>query len=271
MQTEKHRQSGCFIMNIFVKKPRLSSYRKIENPLDRFPSWQTFNQIDKERARALFDYRDGKLYWRNMVGRRRPEAGSELMRKTTGGDPVWVISLGSRQEVRRYMRCYLVWNWHYGKTDRILRPLDGDHLNDRIGNIGFAGPLPQEEMPAPAPQPLESKYGVNCPCCGSGVQVMTADLATQVYGITEQQARILRAIWSGKGKPVHMERVFSEMYADDPDGGPTQEKMYLAFKVAMSHLRTKLEGSGISVETVGYRQGYRLILGDRATSPDSPA
>jgi hypothetical protein len=208
-----------------------------------------------------------------MVGRRRPEAGSELMRKTTGGDPVWVISLGSRQEVRRYMRCYLVWNWHYGKTERILRPLDGDHLNDCIGNIGFAGPLPQEEMPepAPAPQPLESKYGVNCPCCGAGVQVMTADLATQVYGITEQQARILRAIWSGKGKPVHMERVFSEMYADDPDGGPTQEKMYLAFKVAMSHLRTKLEGSGISVETVGYRQGYRLILGDRATSSDSPA
>lgn len=262
-------------MNIFIKKPQFTSYRNKANPEDRFPSWQSFAQIDKERAQALFDYRDGRLFWRSMVGRRRPEAGSELMRKTTGGDPVWVISLGSRHEIRRYMRSYLVWNWHYGRTDRILRPLDGVHLNDRIDNIAFGGPLPVQESiapaPAPAPHLAESRYGVNCPCCGAGVQVMTADLAIQVYGISDQQARILRAIWGGKGKPVQMERVFSEMYADDPDGGPTHEKMYLAFKVAMSHLRTKLEGSGIAVETVGYRQGYRLVLGDRATSSHGTA
>jgi hypothetical protein len=54
------------------------------------------------------------------------------------------------------------------------------------------------------------------------------------------------------------------MYVDDPDGGPTPTKMYLAFKVALCHLREKLAGSGIGIENVGYRQGYRLVLGQKS-------
>ncbi len=56
------------------------------------------------------------------------------------------------------------------------------------------------------------------------------------------------------------ERVFDVMYEDDPDGGPGQAKMYRAFKVALCHLRKKLKGSGIGIENVGYRAGYRLIM-----------
>jgi hypothetical protein len=40
--------------------------------------------------------------------------------------------------------------------------------------------------------------------------------------------------------------------------------MYLAFKVALCHLREKLAGSGIGIENVGYRQGYRLVLGQKS-------
>jgi len=80
------------------------------------------------------------------------------------------------------------------------------------------------------------------------------------YGITPHEARILRAIWRGKGHPVKTERIFDAMYADDPDGGPSPTRMYLSFKVALCHMRKKLAGSGIAIETVGYRRGYRLVI-----------
>jgi hypothetical protein len=50
------------------------------------------------------------------------------------------------------------------------------------------------------------------------------------------------------------------MYADDPDGGPSPSKMYAAFKVALSRLRAKIQGSGAGIENCGYGQGYRLVL-----------
>jgi hypothetical protein len=36
--------------------------------------------------------------------------------------------------------------------------------------------------------------------------------------------------------------------------------MYLAFKVGLCHLRGRLKGSGVQIETVGNRRGYQLIL-----------
>jgi len=246
-------------MNVAVQKKQYTAISPSESAV--YCNSPFLDQISKEQAQYLFAYDDGRLVWRSKERRKRDDAGYEYYRKSSGQDPVWVVLLGPRGGQRLYMRRYLVWNWHYGHTDHELIPLDGNHLNDRIENIGFAGPLSKEEAaPSPAPAEQETKFGVHCPCCGGGVQVMSADLAVQVYGIPDQQARILRAVWSGKGAPAQMERVFAEMYSDDPDGGPTQDKMYKAFKVAFSHLRDKLKDSGIAIETVGYRQGYRLIL-----------
>lgn len=225
-------------------------------------------QLDRETVRGLFDYENGRLIWKSRERRKRDDAGYEYYRKRTGLDPVWVVMIGPRGGQRFYLRRYLVWNWHYGPTDRELIPNDGNALNDRIENIGFGGVLPEETQytaKAPAENAVysdntPSPYGAKCPCCGGAIKTMTADLAVQAFGITDQEARVLRAIWSGNGAPVRMERVFHEMYADDPDGGPPHSKMYDAFKWALSHLRKKLAGSGIQLETVGYRQGYRLIL-----------
>lgn len=225
-------------------------------------------QIDRDAARALFDYEDGRLVWKSRERRKNDEAGYEYYRKKTGLDPVWVVMLGPRGGQRFYLRRYLVWNYFYGVTDRELIPNDGNSLNDRIENIGFGGKLPTETQytakadggNAVYSETRPSRYGATCPCCGAGIDTMTADLAVQTYGITEQEARVLRAIWSGNGGPVRMDRVFFEMYSDDPDGGPPHTQMYNAFKVALSHLRSKLDGSGIKIETVGYRQGYRLLL-----------
>jgi len=99
-----------------------------------------------------------------------------------------------------------------------------------------------------------------CPCCGQAVEVPTIEIIVENYGVTDFEARILRAIWRGKGLPVQTERIFDAMYADDPDGGPSRTKMYDAFKVALCRLRKRIEGSGVSVENVGYRRGYRLMM-----------
>lgn len=105
-----------------------------------------------------------------------------------------------------------------------------------------------------------------CPCCAQVVLAPTLEMVVDRCDLTPLEGKILSAIWKGRGMPVMTARVFDFMYADDPDGGPEENRAYLAFKVSLCHLRKKLAGSGVGVENVGYRQGYRLVLGERAAA-----
>jgi len=102
---------------------------------------------------------------------------------------------------------------------------------------------------------------INCPCCNQYVPVPSIEIVVDRYKIAPQEARVLSAVWRGKGMPVSTERIFGAMYIDDPNGGPDVRRMYSAFKWALCNLRKRLDGSGISIENAGYRRGYRLILG----------
>lgn len=113
---------------------------------------------------------------------------------------------------------------------------------------------------APATAPLAITKPLLCPCCKQPVTTPQPEIVIDRYGLTPMEGRIFQAVWKGKGLPVITERIFTAMYIDDPDGGPTPDRMYLAFKVALCHLRQKLEGSGIGIANVGYRRGYRLVL-----------
>lgn len=106
-------------------------------------------------------------------------------------------------------------------------------------------------MPMPA---------IECPCCRQPVSSPSLDIVVSNYSIRPLEARVLRAIWNGKGMPVQTERIFDVMYEDDPDGGPSYASMYSSFKVALCRLRSRLEGSGVGIETVGYRRGYKLVM-----------
>lgn len=101
---------------------------------------------------------------------------------------------------------------------------------------------------------------IACPCCSQLVNVPPLEIVIDHYGLTPLQGRILGAVWRGKGYAVETERIFDAMYVDDPDGGPSPGKMYSAFKVALCRLRARLQGSGIDVENVGYRRGFRLVV-----------
>jgi len=114
--------------------------------------------------------------------------------------------------------------------------------------------------PSAAPAPLTIVRPLLCPCCKQPVTTPQPEIVIDHFGLTPMEGRIFQAVWKGKGMPVITERIFTAMYIDDPDGGPSPDKMYLAFKVALCHLRQKLEGSGIGIANVGYRRGYRLVL-----------
>lgn len=110
---------------------------------------------------------------------------------------------------------------------------------------------------------LHVAVAVPCPCCRQPVGVPTLEIIVDHYRVSPQEARILGAIWKGRGLPVPTTRIFDAMYVDDPDGGPSPTRMYSAFKVALSHLRSRLQGSGVSIENAGYGRGYRIVMGGK--------
>jgi DNA-binding response OmpR family regulator len=121
--------------------------------------------------------------------------------------------------------------------------------------------LPTIAAPSPTVRKKLGGKQIECPCCNQPVSTPTVDVVIDRFGITDREARILRAIWRGGGRPVKTERIYQAMYEDDPSGGPGPEKMYLSFKVALCHIRKKLLNSGISIVTVGYRKGYAIRIG----------
>lgn len=105
--------------------------------------------------------------------------------------------------------------------------------------------------------------GVTCPCCGASVETPSLELLIDALSISKDQEAVLSAIWRGKGMAVPTQRIFDAMYADDPDGGPSPERMYNALKLRLNKLREKLKGTGIGIEAVGYRRGYRIVMEGR--------
>lgn len=102
--------------------------------------------------------------------------------------------------------------------------------------------------------------GIPCPCCNQTVGIPSLEMIIEHYKISEYQSRILRAVWKAKGRTVPTQRIFDAMYVDDPDGGPPEGEMYKSFKAALFLLRQRLDGSGVGIESVGYRRGYRLTI-----------
>ncbi|WP_197077510.1 HNH endonuclease [Hyphomicrobium sp. 99] len=208
------------------------------------------NQILKEEARRLLDYRDGMLYWQHSASGQRNGGRAITWRKSQEGRKKPFVRLGGSF----FSAHYLVWNWHHGITRNMIRFADGNSDNFRIENLVEA----RAEILATLLRPVKH----SCPCCEQSVPQPTVDIIAHAAGLSPLQESILRAVWSGKGRAVQPETIFNEMYADDPDGGPSASKMYAAFKVALCHLREKLVGTGVSIENVGYRQGYRLVMNE---------
>lgn len=247
-------------------------------------------QLSQEDAQALFDYRNGRLYWRHVSsGHRRDRCAIRIKNRREpkrGRTPELysVITVGDLE----YQAHYIVWNWHMGVTDKAVVFKDGDKTNCDFRNLaeaprgiqkiigvksGATDWTPGEEFIAGQSGAIqvsahdnfiEGQSGaVNANCCPTCAQTVTAptyDFIVRHLNLQPLHARILKAVWDGKGHPVMPGRIFDYMYEDDIDGGPSDAMMYSNFKVALCRLRARLEGSGVGIENAGYRAGYRLVL-----------
>jgi hypothetical protein len=134
-----------------------------------------------------------------------------------------------------------------------------------------AAPVPSgrrvaRRLPLPAPPTkiprLKSFTPIECPMCKRRTNTPEIDIVIEHYRVPPCEENVLRAVWKGKGRAVQTEQIFCAMYANDLDGGPSPDAMYRAFKALLHSLRVRLAGSGITVENVGYRRGYRLVVGE---------
>jgi hypothetical protein len=123
----------------------------------------------------------------------------------------------------------------------------------------FGLPVPPTRMPR-----LKAFAPIECPMCKRRTNVPEIDIVIEHYRVPPAEERVLRAVWRGKGRAVQTEQIFCAMYADDPDGGPSPERMYRAFKALLHNLRVRLAGSGVTIENAGYRMGYRVVIGANA-------
>ena len=206
------------------------------------------NQMTMQEARRLLDYRDGDLYWRQAGSGRRTDLRATVRSAVRSADRVQ-INIGGGMKLDAH---YAVWNWHHGITRHQIVFANGDRSDIRIENL-------REIEKVIGPQ--SARKPMMCPCCSQSVPVPTAYVVAVNCDLKPMEARVLEAIWEGGGLPVHTEKIFDRMYADDPDGGPAPARMYSTLKESMVGLRKKLAGSGVGIETVGYRAGWRLVLG----------
>jgi hypothetical protein len=226
-------------------------------------------QMSYERARSLFDYRDGELFWKRMESGRR----ADLRASTVWSNGQKVIRVSGKTHSEHY----LIWNWHFGETEHAITFRDGDRMNTRIENlmqvpksISYTRKehrrIPRADILPPQPQFIANNIAltdlrIDCPCCGQSVAGIPYHLLAMKYDLQPMEERVLKAVWDGGGRPVFAEKIFDEMYVDDPDGGPPVNRMYATMKECMSRIKSKMRGSGVTIENVGYRAGFRIVLG----------
>ncbi|WP_245309166.1 hypothetical protein [Bradyrhizobium retamae] len=82
----------------------------------------------------------------------------------------------------------------------------------------------------------------------------TVDMVVDILRIPALQARMLGAVWKGKGHPVSTEAIIAAMdRATD-----VKAHTYDDFKFSLCHLRKRLKRVGIAIPNAGYAQGYYL-------------
>lgn len=103
---------------------------------------------------------------------------------------------------------------------------------------------------------------IKCPCCSSPTKSPSLEMIIDLYRLSPMESAVLTAVWRGRGYEVSAPAIFNVMYADDPDGGPSDSKMYSSLKFVMHKLRKKLSQSGIKINYICQR-GYKLELGSK--------
>lgn len=89
-------------------------------------------ELTQAKVRELFDYRNGRLYWRANCGTNKTK-GMPAGTKHKGYRSVQIAQ-------RRYQEHALIFLWHHGFHPTVVDHLDRDPHNNRIENLRAATP-----------------------------------------------------------------------------------------------------------------------------------
>ncbi|PZX39379.1 hypothetical protein LY56_02912 [Roseinatronobacter thiooxidans] len=81
-----------------------------------------------------------------------------------------------------------------------------------------------------------------CPMCNARAGAATIDRLVQSSNVTGMPEAVLRAVWASAGRTVTTLDLFDAMYVDDPDGGPSQARMYEDLHDAINVVNVSLAG-----------------------------
>ena len=87
------------------------------------------NYLTQTEARAVWDYRDGQLYWRERANTHVP-AGS-LAGHLRRSDGYWHVT----HKRRSYLNHRVIYLIHYGIMPLYIDHIDGDSSNNKIENL----------------------------------------------------------------------------------------------------------------------------------------
>lgn len=97
-----------------------------------------------------------------------------------------------------------------------------------------------------------------CPCCGQPVFGHASIETLKGLRVSWQRRRILEALAANFGKWVHVEKIVSAVWWDDPNGGPERAVNHISVQV--HRLKKQLAGSGFRLESMSGKGGGRRLV-----------
>jgi hypothetical protein len=85
--------------------------------------------VTQQQIQSLFDYKDGKLFWKENRARGKIKAGSEAGCLTSQGYHRLMIGY------KEYPTHRMVFLYHYGYMPKMVDHIDGNKLNNCIENL----------------------------------------------------------------------------------------------------------------------------------------
>lgn len=94
--------------------------------------------ITKELLQTLFDYKDGKLYWKIKSRNDRPIGSfAGYIRRNKNALPRYTVKINNQS----FIAARLIFCWHHGYFPQTVDHEDRNSLNDRIENLREASSL----------------------------------------------------------------------------------------------------------------------------------
>lgn len=87
------------------------------------------SELTQQYVQSLFDYRDGKLFWKENRGKGKVKAGDQAGCLTSYGYHRLMISY------KEYPSHRIIYLYHHGFIPKIIDHIDGNPLNNNIENL----------------------------------------------------------------------------------------------------------------------------------------